>query len=83
MALADEKEYHSFLLDLCTESELEVLIQRLKVADLLVAKETYQRIAEITGVSTATISRVKRILNEGRGGCLLALERLKEMGDLE
>jgi TrpR-related protein YerC/YecD len=39
---------------------------------------TYTEIAETTGASTATISRVKRCLNYGADGYKLILERLKE-----
>lgn len=80
--LNSEEEYYRFLEDLCTASELEILAQRLKVAGMLVGRETYCQIAEKTGTSTATISRIKRFLNCGSGGYELVLERLREKGDL-
>jgi len=81
LVLVNEKECSVFLDDLCTKNELEILSQRLRVASMLVENETYNRIAEITGASTATISRVKRFLN-GSGGYKMVLERLREKSDL-
>ena len=40
-------------------------------------KETYLEIAERTGASTATISRVNRSLNYGNDGYDLVFERIK------
>ena len=80
--LQSEEEYCQFLKDLFTTGELEILAQRLIVANMLDGSDTYTRIAESTGASTATISRVKRFLNSGSGGYKLVLERLKEKGDL-
>ena len=45
---------------------------------MLDAKCTYVEIAEKTGASTATISRVNRCLNYGTDGYKLAIERVKE-----
>ncbi len=41
------------------------------------AGDTYQSAIEKTGVSTATIGRVKRCLNYGAGGYRLVLDRMK------
>ncbi|NLB18503.1 MAG: TrpR YerC/YecD [Syntrophomonadaceae bacterium] len=81
LVLANEKECSIFLDDLCTKNELDILSQRLRVASMLVENETYNRIAEITGASTATISRVKRFLNVS-GGYQLVWERLRDKGGL-
>jgi len=80
--LEDEEESRRFLHDLCTVGELEIMAQRLKVASLLFRCETYNRIADRTGASTATISRIKRFLTNGCGGYRMILERLGEKGDL-
>ena len=45
---------------------------------MLANEQTYTHIAEATGASTATISRVKKCLNYGSDGYKLVLERLKE-----
>ncbi|MGE5544847.1 MAG: YerC/YecD family TrpR-related protein [Bacillota bacterium] len=80
--LQSEEEYCQFLKDLFTTGELENLAQRLIVANMLDGSDTYTRIAENTGASTATISRVKRFLTGGFGGYQLVLERLREKGVL-
>lgn len=69
-------ECYDFFEDLCTIHELKSLAQRLDVAQMLLMKETYTKIGEKTGASTATISRVNRALNYGCDGYKLALERL-------
>ncbi|MBM7854260.1 TrpR-related protein YerC/YecD [Desulfohalotomaculum tongense] len=73
---------YRFFEDICTVAELRALAQRLEVAKMLQANRTYSEIAEKTGASTATISRVKRCLNYGADGYKTVLERLakKEKG---
>jgi TrpR-related protein YerC/YecD len=74
----DERELAAdFFDDLMTVNELSSFSQRLLVARMLLKGNTYQRIEEATGVSTATISRVKRILFGGKGGLRKVLERLE------
>ncbi len=70
-------ECYRFFEDLCTVAELKALAQRLEVARMLQENKTYGEIAERTGASTATISRVKRCLNYGADGYKLVLARLK------
>ena len=48
------------------------------MAKLLSEKKTYTEIAEVTGASTATISRVNRCVNYGSNGYNIVLERIKE-----
>lgn len=43
---------------------------------MLSEDETYTHIAETTGASTATISRVKKCLNYGANGYRIALARM-------
>ena len=64
--------------DLATVNEVQALAQRLEVARQIREGNTYHKIEEATGASTATISRVKRCLNYGTGGYDLALERLQQ-----
>lgn len=80
LLLRDEKECYRFFEDISTVSELKALAQRLEVAKMLERDETYTKIAEVTGASTATISRVKRCLYYGADGYRLILDRLKEGG---
>ena len=64
--------------DICTVAEIKALAQRLEVAKMLDQNYTYTDIAERTGASTATISRVKRCLYFGADGYRTILDRLKE-----
>ena len=75
------EEYYRFFEDICTVGELNAIAQRLEVAKMLADEQTYTRIAEKTGASTATISRVKKCLNYGSDGYKLVLERIKEKED--
>lgn len=78
LLLESVEECYELFEDLCTVTELKALAQRLEVARLLEAGESYEDIVEITGASTATISRVKRCLLYGADGYALILKRLKE-----
>lgn len=64
--------------DLCTVHEINAIAQRMAVAEMLERKCTYVEIAEKTGASTATISRVNRALIYGTDGYKLAIDRLNE-----
>ncbi len=55
-----EQECKEFLQDLCTIKELSDMTQRLQVAKLLEQGKNYKEISELTGASSATISRVNR-----------------------
>ena len=70
------EECYAFFEDICTINELKALSQRLQVAKMLRAGDSYEKIVEETGASTATISRVKRCLVYGADGYTLALDRL-------
>ena len=76
LCLENKEECYNFFEDLCTINELLSLSQRLDVAIMLRQKKTYMEIAEKTGASTATISRVNRSLNYGCDGYDLIFERM-------
>ena len=76
--LHDLEDAYRFFEDLCTIPEIRSISQRLEVADLLRKKETYQRIAEETGASSATISRVNRALNYGADGYNRVLDDMEK-----
>ena len=78
LKLENKEECYAFFEDLCTINELMSLSQRMEVAMMLREKRTYLDIAEKTGASTATISRVNRALNYGTDGYDMILNRLKE-----
>lgn len=76
LCLDSKEECYSFFEDLCTVNELLSLSQRYEVASMLRDRKTYLEIAEKTGASTATISRVNRSLNYGNDGYDMIFERL-------
>lgn len=78
LTLKDREECYRFFEDICTVSELQSLTQRFEVASMLRRRFTYADIAERTGASTATISRVNRSLNYGNDGYDMVLSRIEE-----
>lgn len=76
LCLKTKEECYSFFEDLCTVNELLSLSQRFEVASMLRDQNTYLEIADKTGASTATISRVNRSLNYGNDGYDMIFERL-------
>ena len=81
LTISTAEEAYRFFEDIFTVKELQAVAQRLAVARLLKDKVTYQDIAERTGASTATISRVNRSLSYGAGGYQLVLERMSDVPD--
>ena len=77
LTLKSREECYRFYEDICTVNELQALSQRFEVAHMLRNHQTYMDIAETTGASTATISRVNRSLNYGHDGYDLVLRRLR------
>ena len=77
LLLKTEEDCYRFFEDICTVAEIKAIAQRLEVAKMLDQDLTYSDIAETTGASTATISRVKRCLFFGADGYQLVLQRLK------
>ena len=69
-------ECYKFFEDIATITELKAISQRIQVAKMLKEKKVYTEIAEVTGASTATISRVNKCLNYGQGGYDLVLDRI-------
>lgn len=78
LSLETKEECYDFFEDLCTVNELLSLSQRFDVASMLRSHKTYLEIAEKTGASTATISRVNRSLNYGNDGYQMVFERLNQ-----
>jgi TrpR-related protein YerC/YecD len=74
--LNDEALTDSFLRDLCTRAELEAMAQRWEVAQLVDQGVPYLQIAQRTGASTATVTRVAQWLRHGEGGYSSVLEKL-------
>ena len=54
--------------DLCTYQEIEQMAQRAAAAKLITEGKTYAEIIELTGISSATLSRVSKSVHRGNGG---------------
>ncbi|MFW6386988.1 MAG: YerC/YecD family TrpR-related protein [Bacillota bacterium] len=76
LQLESREECYRFFKDIATVGEIKALGQRLEVAKMLTRGKTYEEIADKTGVSSATISRVKKALYYGEDGYKLILERM-------
>lgn len=55
------------LADLCTNKEIEQMAGRIKAARLLMENKTYNQVIEETDISSATLSRVSRCVQYGKG----------------
>ena len=53
--------------DLCTNKEIEQMAQRIKAAKLLIEGNTYTQVTEQCDISSATLSRVSRCVQYGKG----------------
>lgn len=71
----DPAQIEALMEDLCTISELHEMAQRLTVAFMLDAGESYVAIQEKTGASATTIARVSKCLNYGTGAYRMVIDR--------
>ena len=78
MTLENLEDCYTFFDDICTINELQDMAQRLDTAFLLSEGKSYQSISQQVGVSTATIGRVRRCLNYGKGGYRSVIEKLNK-----
>ena len=69
LELKDLDECCNFFEDVCAVTELRSMEQRFEVAKMLKQDKVYTEIMQKTNASSATISRVNRMLNYGTG-CL-------------
>ena len=78
LSLETMEDCRAFFEDLCTVKEITEMSRRLEAARMLDESKVYTEIAEETGLSTATISRVNRCLKYGSDGYARVLSRLAE-----
>ena len=78
LTLENVDDCFDFFEDVCTVNEVTSIAQRFAVAKMLKEKHTYIEVAEKTGASTATISRVNRSLNYGNDSYDMVLDRMKK-----
>ena len=67
LKLDNLEECYNFFEDICTINELRAMEQRFEVAKMLREEKVYTEIMQKTSASSATISRVNRMLNYGTG----------------
>lgn len=77
LTLESVEEAEDFFRDLCTRREIDEMSHRWAVVRLLAAGLPYREIAERTGASTATISRINQWLQHGTGGYRRMITRLE------
>ncbi len=78
LQLKDVEECRDFFEDLCSPTEISAMEQRYQVADLLLENTVYLDILNKTQASTATISRVNRMLNSGTGCLPRIIRQMRE-----
>ncbi len=71
----NETDLLNFLRDLCTLEELEEMSNRWEAVQMLDKKISYREIAEKTGLSTTTVTRIAHWLKHGEGGYQKALKQ--------
>lgn len=67
LSLDTQEDCEALFEDLCTAKELEQMAQRIKAARLLLKGNTYNQVMEQCEISSATLSRVSRCVQYGRG----------------
>ncbi len=75
-SLRDVEEMKVFLRDILTKSELRMIKRRWHIANLIYDGLDMRTVAARTEASTQTVSRIKRILEEGNGGLRVGIERV-------
>ncbi len=81
--LNNKEECYILFEDLCTIKEIQDMAQRLDTAIELSKGSSYQEIVKKVGISTATIGRVSKCLNYGKGGYRTAIARLGLQEEME
>lgn len=67
VALENPQQCAELLEDLCTTKEIEKMAERLYAAKLLMEGNTYSQVIARTDISSATLSRVSRCVQYGKG----------------
>ncbi len=67
LSLKTKADCEALFKDLCTDKEVEQMAQRIKAAKLLIEGNTYSGVIEQTDISSATLSRVSRCVQYGKG----------------
>ena len=67
LSLETPEDCEDFLADLCTNREIEKMAERIRAAKLLIEGKTYNEVIAETDISSATLSRVSRCVQYGKG----------------
>lgn len=66
-SIDDVDDLKALMEDLCTAKELENMAERFFAAELLMQGKTYNQVMELSNISSATLSRVSRCVQYGKG----------------
>ena len=66
-SITDPDDCKALFQDLCTAKEIENMAERLFAAKLLMEGKTYNQVMEQSNISSATLSRVSRCVQYGKG----------------
>lgn len=67
VSLETVEDCENLLEDLCTKKEVEQMAERIRAAKLLLQGKTYQEVINSTNISSATLSRISRCVQYGKG----------------
>lgn len=67
VSLESREQCQELFDDLCTRKEIEKMAERLFAAKLLLEGNTYNQVIAQTDISSATLSRVSRCVQYGKG----------------
>ena len=65
--LSSMEDCRALFEDLCTRKEMEKMAERVYAAKLLMEGKTYNQVIAQTDISSATLSRVSRCVQYGKG----------------
>ena len=67
VSIKNAEDCKDLLEDLCTYKEVEQMAERVRAAKLLMEGKTYQEVISYTDISSATLSRISRCVQYGKG----------------
>jgi len=79
LKLKNPEEAQAFFRDLLTAKEITEMGKRFQAAKMLDSNIPYSIIEQQTGLSSTTIARISKWLNEGKGGYRLIIDRLHHL----
>ncbi|MFM2414949.1 MAG: hypothetical protein RI911_642 [Candidatus Parcubacteria bacterium] len=77
LACATKEDMYAFIRDVMTENEIDEFANRLTAAIMLSEGKSYDDISEATAMSTTTIARVSKWLQQGNDGYKKVITAIK------